>query len=80
MKLSSGKTRAEIVENVLAKFIENNANTEETEKVPEDKNPADILNIRRQESKKVEVDNRAPGQTDDTKNLIADIVNMANED
>jgi len=76
----SGKTRAEIVENVLAKFIENNENTEETEKVPENKNPADILNIRRQESKKVEVDNRAPGQTDDTKNLIADIVNMANEE
>lgn len=75
---SSGKTRAEIVENVLAKFIENNANTEETEKVPEDKNPADILNIRRQESKKVEVDNRAPGQTDNTKELIADIVNLAN--
>jgi ATP-dependent Clp protease, proteolytic subunit ClpP len=74
----SGKTRAEIVENVLAKFIENNANTEETEKVPEDKNPADILNIRRQESKKVEVDNRAPGQTDNTKELIADIVNLAN--
>ena len=76
----SGKTRAEIVENVLAKFIENNANPEETEKVPENKNPADILDIRRQESKKVEVDNRAPGQTDDTKNLIADIVNMANEE
>ena len=76
----SGKTRAEIVENVLAKFIENNENTEETEKVPENKNPADILDIRRQESKKVEVDNRAPGQTDDTKNLIADIVNMANEE
>ena len=76
---SSGKTRAEIVENVLAKFIENNTNTEETEKVPENKNPADILNIRRQESKKVEVDNRAPGQTNNTKELIADIVNMANE-
>ena len=74
----SGKTRAEIVENVLAKFIENNANTEETEKVPENKNPADILDIRRQESKKVEVDNRAPGQTDNTKELIADIVNLAN--
>ena len=76
----SGKTRAEIVENVLAKFIENNANPEETEKVPEDKNPADILDIRRNESKKIEIDNRAPGQTDDTKNLIADIVNMANEE
>lgn len=76
---SSGKTRAEIVENVLAKFIENNTNTEETEKVPENKNPADILDIRRQESKKVEVDNRAPGQTNNTKELIADIVNMANE-
>jgi ATP-dependent Clp protease, proteolytic subunit ClpP len=76
----SGKTRAEIVEKVLAKFIENNANPEETEKVPEDKNPADILDIRRNESKKIEIDNRAPGQTDDTKNLIADIVNMANEE
>lgn len=76
----SGKTRAEIVENVLAKFIENNANPEETEKVPEDKNLADILDIRRNESKKIEIDNRAPGQTDDTKNLIADIVNMANEE
>lgn len=76
----SGKTRAEIVENVLAKFIENNANPEETEKVPEDKNPADILDIRRNESKKIEIDNRAPGQTDDTKNLIADIVNIANEE
>jgi ATP-dependent Clp protease, proteolytic subunit ClpP len=76
----SGKTRAEIIENVLAKFIENNANPEETEKVPEDKNPADILDIRRNESKKIEIDNRAPGQTDDTKNLIADIVNMANEE
>lgn len=74
----SGKTRAEIVENVLAKFIENSANTEETEKVPEDKNPADILDIRRNESKKIEIDNRAPGQTDNTKDLIADIVNIAN--
>jgi ATP-dependent Clp protease, proteolytic subunit ClpP len=74
----SGKTRAEIVENVLAKFIENSANTEETEKVPEDKNPADILDIRRQESKKIEIDNRAPGQPDNTKDLIADIVNIAN--
>jgi len=76
----SGKTRAEIVENVLAKFIENNANPEETEKVPENKSPADILNTRREESKQIEIDNRAPGQTDDTKNLIADIVNMANEE
>ena len=74
----SGKSRAEIVENVLAKFIENSANTEETEKVPEDKNPADILDIRRNESKKIEIDNRAPGQTDNTKDLIADIVNIAN--
>ena len=74
----SGKTRAEIVENVLAKFIENSANTEETEKVPENKNPADILDIRRNESKKIEIDNRAPGQTDNTKDLIADIVNIAN--
>lgn len=74
----SGKTRAEIVENVLVKFIENSANTEETEKVPEDKNPADILDIRRNESKKIEIDNRAPGQTDNTKDLIADIVNIAN--
>ena len=74
----SGKSKADIVEDVLAKFIENKG-TEEKE-VPEAKKPADILNTRREESKQIEIDNRTPGQTDDTKNLIADIVNMANED
>nr|DAQ12331.1 MAG TPA: Putative ATP dependent Clp protease [Caudoviricetes sp.] len=75
----SGKTKADIVEDVLAKFIENQG-TEEKTKVPENKSPADILNTRREESKQIEIDNRTPGQTDDTKNLIADIINMANED
>lgn len=75
----SGKTKADIVEDVLAKFIENKG-TEEKTKVPENKSPADILNTRREESKQIEIDNRTPGQTDDTKNLIADIVNMANEE
>ena len=74
----SGKSKADIVEDVLAKFIENKGTEEK--KVPEAKNPADILNTRREESKQIEIDNRTPGQTDDTKNLIADIVNMANED
>lgn len=74
----SGKSKADIVEDVLAKFIENKG-TEEKE-VPEAKNPADILNTRRKESKQIEIDNRIPGQIDDTKNLIADIVNIANED
>ena len=74
----SGKSKADIVEDVLAKFIENKETEEK--KVPEAKNPADILNTRREESKQIEIDNRTPGQTDDTKNLIADIVNMANED
>ena len=73
----SGKSKADIVEDVLAKFIENKGTEEK--KVPEAKNPADILNTRREESKQIEIDNRTPGQTDDTKNLIADIVNMANE-
>jgi len=75
----SGKSKADIVEDVLAKFIENKG-TEEKTKVPENKSPADILNTRREESKQIEIDNRTPGQTDDTKNLIADIVNMANEE
>ena len=75
----SGKSKADIVEDVLAKFIENKGTEEKTE-VPENKSPADILNTRREESKQIEIDNRTPGQTDDTKNLIADIVNMANED
>ncbi len=74
----SGKSKADIVEDVLAKFIENKGTEEK--KVPEAKNPADILNTRREESKQIEIDNRTPRQTDDTKNLIADIVNMANED
>ena len=74
----SGKSKADIVEDVLAKFIENKGTEEK--KVPEAKNPADILNTRREESKQIEIDNRTPGQTDDTKNLITDIVNMANED
>ena len=74
----SGKSKADIVEDVLAKFIENKGTEEK--KVPEAKNPADILNTRREESKQIEIDNRTPGQTDDTKNLIAAIVNMANED
>ena len=52
----------------------------EEKKVPEAKNPADILNTRREESKQIEIDNRIPGQTDDTKNLIADIVNIANQE
>ena len=73
----SGKSKADIVEDVLAKFIENQG-TEEKTKVPENKSPADILNTRREESKQIEIDNRTPGQTDDTKNLIADIVNIAN--
>ena len=75
----SGKSKADIVEDVLAKFIENKGTEEKTE-VPENKSPADILNTRREESKQIKIDNRTPGQTDDTKNLIADIVNMANED
>ena len=75
----SGKSKADIVEDVLAKFIENKGTEEKTE-VPENKSSADILNTRREESKQIEIDNRTPGQTDDTKNLIADIVNMANED
>ena len=74
----SGKSKADIVEDVLAKFIENKGT--EGKEVPEAKNPADILNTRREESKQIEIDNRTPGQTDDTKNLIADIVNMANEE
>ena len=74
----SGKSKADIVEDVLAKFIENKGTEEK--KVPEAKNPADILNTRREESKQIEIDKRTPGQTDDTKNVIADIVNMANED
>ena len=75
----SGKSKVDIVEDVLAKFIENKG-TEEKTKVPENKSPADNLNTRREESKQIEIDNRTPGQTDDTKNLIADIINMANED
>ena len=74
----SGKSKADIVEDVLAKFIENKGTEEK--KVPEAKNPADILNTRRKESKQIEIDNRIPGQTDDIKNLIADIVNIANQE
>jgi len=74
----SGKSKADIVEDVLAKFIENKGTEEK--KVPEAKNPADILNTRREESKQIEIDNRIPRQIDDTKNLIADIVNIANQE
>ena len=74
----SGKSKADIVEDVLAKFIENKGT--EGKEVPEAKNPADILNTRREESKQIEIDNRTPGQTDNTKDLIADIVNIANQE
>lgn len=74
----SGKSKADIVEDVLAKFIENKGT--EGKEVSEAKNPADILNTRREESKQIEIDNRTPGQTDNTKDLIADIVNIANQE
>ena len=74
----SGKSKADIVEDVLAKFIENKGT--EGKEVPEAKNPADLLNTRREESKQIEIDNRTPGQTDNTKDLIADIVNIANQE
>lgn len=74
----SGKSKADIVEDVLAKFIENKGT--EGKEVPEAKNPADILNTRREESKQIEIDNRTPGQTDNTKDLIADIVNIVNQE
>ena len=74
----SGKSKADIVEDVLAKFIKNKGT--EGKEVPEAKNPADILNTRREESKQIEIDNRTPGQTDNTKDLIADIVNIANQE
>ena len=74
----SGKSKADIVEDVLVKFIENKGT--EGKEVPEAKNPADILNTRREESKQIEIDNRTPGQTDNTKDLIADIVNIANQE
>lgn len=73
----SGKTKAEIIENVLAKYIENNSIEEKETK---NKNPADILNTRRKESKNMEIDNRTPEPGNETKILIADIVNMANEE